>query len=1097
MLDSILHLSIRNRWLVVLFATFVAGVGLFAIERLPIDAVPDITSNQVQVNTMFAPLTAAEVEKQITLPVETALAGIPGLESTRSFSRNGFSQVTAVFADSIDIYFARNQITERLTGAQPNLPVGAVPAMGPITTGLGEMYMYVLEFAHPDGKGAHLVDGVPGWQTDGTYLNVEGERLDSELARSAYLRTLQDWFVRPQLRNIEGVAGIDSNGGFVKQYHVQPDPMRLVAYGLTFTDVIDALERNNVATGAGYIERRGEAFTIRASSRLENLEEIRDVPITTRDGVPILVRDIGDVVLGRQLRTGSASQGGREVVLGTALMLIRANSRQVATDVDAKVQEIRGTLPPDIRIRTVLNRKTLVDATITTVLKNLAEGAFLVILVLFVMLGNFRAALITALAIPLSMLITTTGMVQADFSGNLMSLGAIDFGLIVDGAVIIVENCLRRLAEKQHREGRLLTLDERLHEVLVAAREMVKPSVYGQAIIITVYLPILALTGVEGKMFRPMATTVIMALIAAFVLSMTLVPALIAIVVRGKVKEGDNFLVASAKRLYEPTLHFAMRFRALVVGIAMAAFVGSILLFLTLGAEFAPNLDEGDVVVMATRPPSTSIEQATEMQFELELAIEAIPEVANVFSRTGTAEMATDPMTPNLTDTFIMLKDREHWPNPSLDKVELVQRIEEIIGEVPGAAYEFTQPIQMRFNELIAGVRSDVAVNIYGDDFAFMQRTAQRIARVLDEVPGAADIKVEQTDGVPITNIRVDRRKAALLGLDMTDVQDTVSAAIGGRGAGIVFEGDRRVEIIVRLADSTREASDGLSELPVPLPATMSSSAANAGDNIGFVPLATIAKIETSESPHQFSRRNGKRMITVQANVRGRDLGSFVEDAQRRVAGVTLPPGGWLEWAGTYQNLAAARARLLLVVPLCFLMIFVLLFTMFKSAKYALLVFSGVPLGLSGGIVGLWLRDLPFSISAAVGFIALSGVAVLNGVVMVTFINQLRSEGLARDKAIVRGCLTRLRPVLITALVASLGFVPMALANGQGAEVQRPLATVVIFGLISSTVLTVVVLPALYRMFTAWEKDAPDAEEPWEAEETGPLEVLQDDEPDA
>ena len=1090
MLDAILHLSIRNRWLVVLFAAFVAGVGLFAIERLAIDAVPDITSNQVQVNTMFPALTAAEVEKQITLPVETALAGIPGLESTRSFSRNGFSQVTAVFADAIDIYFARNQITERLTGAQPSLPVGAVPAMGPITTGLGEMYMYVLEFAHPGGTGAQTVDGTPGWQTDGTYLNPEGERLDSELARSAYLRTLQDWFVRPQLRNIAGVAGIDSNGGFVKQYHVQPDPLRLVAYGLTFTDVIDALERNNVATGAGYIERRGEAFTIRASSRLENLEEIRSVPITTRNGVPILVRDIGTVVLGRQLRTGSASQGGREVVLGTALMLIRANSRQVATDVDRKVQEIRGTLPPDIRIRTVLNRKTLVDATITTVLKNLAEGAALVILVLFLMLGNIRAALITALAIPLSMLITTTGMVQANFSGNLMSLGAIDFGLIVDGAVIIVENCLRRLADKQHREGRLLTLDERLHEVLVAAREMVKPSVYGQAIIITVYLPILALTGVEGKMFRPMATTVIMALVAAFVLSMTLVPALIAIVVRGKVKEGDNFLVAFAKRLYAPTLQFALRFRTLVVAIAIAAFTGSILLFLTLGAEFAPNLDEGDVVVMATRPPSTSIEQATAMQFELELALETIPEVANVFSRTGTAEMATDPMTPNLTDTFIMLKDREHWPNPSLDKTELVTRIEQVISEVPGSAYEFTQPIQMRFNELIAGVRSDVAVNIYGDDFAFMQRTAQRIAHKLGEVPGAADIKVEQTDGVPITNIVIDRHKAALLGLDMSDVQDTIAAAIGGRAAGMVFEGDRRVEIMVRLADSRREASDSLQELPVPLP----SSSQNEG-NQGFVPLATIASITTSESPHQFSRRNGKRLITVQANVRGRDLGSFVEDAQKHVATVTLPPGGWLEWGGTYQNLATARARLLLVVPLCFLMIFVLLFTMFKSAKYALLVFSGVPLGLSGGIVGLWLRDLPFSISAAVGFIALSGVAVLNGVVMVSFINQLRSEGLARDTAIVRGCLTRLRPVLITALVASLGFVPMALANGQGAEVQRPLATVVIFGLISSTVLTVVVLPSLYRMFTAWEKDAPDAEEPWEAIEAGPLEVHAEDDP--
>ncbi|MEZ6038390.1 MAG: CusA/CzcA family heavy metal efflux RND transporter [Planctomycetota bacterium] len=1083
MIDSILHLSIRSRWLVVLLATMVAVIGLFAVQRLPIDAVPDVTTNQVMVNTMFPELTAAEVEKQITLPVEVALAGIPGLESTRSFSRNGFSQVTAVFADSVDIYFARNQVTERLNGAMPVLPAGAVPMMGPITTGLGEMYMYVLEFAHPEGYGEQAHDGAPGWQRDGSYLTPDGERLTSELARSAWLRTLQDWFVRPQLRSIDGVAGIDSNGGYEKQYHVQPDPQRLVAYGLTFTDVVDALERNNVSTGAGYIERRGEAFTIRAASRLGDVEQIREVPVATRGGVTIRVRDVGDVVLGRQLRTGSASQGGREVVLGTALMLLRANSRQVAADVDAKVKEIRKVLPPDVRIRTVLNRKTLVDSTIHTVLKNLVEGAVLVIVVLFLMLGNMRAALITALAIPMSMLITTTGMVQAGFSGNLMSLGAIDFGLIVDGAVIIVENCLRRLAEKQHREGRLLTLQERLHEVLVAAREMIGPSVYGQAIIITVYLPILALTGVEGKMFRPMATTVIMALAAAFVLSMTLVPALVALLVRGRVQEGDNWVVRIAKRAYAPSLRIALRLRVPVVLAALGAFVGSVLLFSRLGAEFAPNLDEGDVVVMATRPPATSIDQATRMQFELELALETIPEVQNVFSRTGTAEMATDPMTPNQTDTFIMLKDREHWPDPGLAKEALVQRIEAVIAEVPGAEYEFTQPIQMRFNELIAGVRSDVAVSIFGDDFAVMQRCAQQVARLLESVPGGVDVKVEQTDGVPITNVVVDRDKAARLGLDMATVQDTIAVAIGGREAGMVFEGDRRVPIVVRLGDEDRSAGEALHELPVVLPERAADGSAT------FVPMATIAEVVTSDSPHQFSRRNGKRVITVQANVRGRDLGSFVEEVQQRIGEIPLPPGGWFAFGGTYQNLEAARARLLVVVPLCFLMIFVLLFSMFRSAKYALLVFSGVPLGLSGGIVGLWLRDMPFSISAAVGFIALSGVAVLNGVVMVSFVNQLRKEGMPRDEAIERGCLTRLRPVLITALVASLGFVPMALATGQGAEVQRPLATVVIFGLISSTMLTVVVLPALYRIFTAREVDSPDAEEPWEAPETGPLEV--------
>jgi len=1089
MLQQILQTSIKSRWLVVLFAALVAVVGMFAAQSLPIDAVPDITSNQVQVNTMFPELTAAEVEKQITFPVETALAGIPGLETTRSFSRNGFSQVTAVFGDEVDIYFARQQVSERLTSAQPMLPAGATPAMGPITTGLGEIYMYVLEFAHPEGVGARRVDGSPGWQSDGSYLTPDGERLDSELARAAWLRGLQDWFVRPQLRSIDGVAAIDSNGGYVKEYHVQPDPVRLVGYGLSFADVVAALERNNVATGAGYVDRRGEALAVRASARFEDVERIRDVPVATRDGVPILVRDLGEVVLGRQLRTGSASRGGREVVLGTALMLLRANSRQVAADVDAKVTEIRRTMPPDVRLRTLLNREKLVDSTIATVLKNLAEGALLVIVVLFVMLGNIRAALITAMAIPLSMLITATGMVQLGFSGNLMSLGAIDFGLIVDGAVIIVENCLRRLADKQHHEGRLLTLQERLHEVMVAAREMIAPSVYGQAIIITVYLPILALTGVEGKMFRPMATTVIMALLAAFLLSMTVVPALVAILVRGRVKEGDNLLIAGAKRVYAPLLRFALRFRLGVVGLALCAFVGSVLLFGRLGSEFVPNLDEGDVVVMATRPPSTSIDEATRMQFELEQVLEQVPEVASVFSRTGTAEAATDPMTPNMTDTFIMLKAVADWPDPGLPKAALVERIEAVIADVPGAEYEFTQPIQMRFNELIAGVRSDVAVSIYGDDFAIMQRAADRVAEVLATVPGAADIKVEQTDGVPITNVHVDAGEVRRLGLDMAAVQETLAIAVGGRTAGVMFEGDRRVDVVVRLADAQREADFGLENLPVALP----EGAADGRRT--FVPLGAIADVVTTDSPHQFSRRNGKRVITVQCNVRGRDLGSFVVDAQRRVDELPLPPGGWIEWGGTYQNLEAARARLLLVVPLCFLLIFVLLFSMFRSARYALLVFSGVPLGLSGGIVGLWLRDMPFSISAAVGFIALSGVAVLNGVVMVSFVNQLRNEGMRRDEAIERGCLTRLRPVLITALVASLGFVPMALATGQGAEVQRPLATVVIFGLASSTLLTLTVLPALYRLFTARDGHAPADAEPWEAEERGPLEVRGDGAP--
>ena len=1086
MLDSILRLSIRSRWLVLLLALFVGGLGAFALQRLPIDAVPDVTSNQVQINTLFPSLTAAEVEKQITYPLENALAGIPGLELTRSFSRNGFAQVTAVFRDSVDVYFARNQITERLTAVQTLLPAGAVPSMGPITTGLGEIYMYVVEFVHPDGTGAPVADGRPGWQHDGSYLTPEGERLRSELERATYLRTVQDWVIRPQLRNLAGIASIDSNGGYVKQYEVQPDPRRLAAFGLDFEDLVRALERNNLATGAGFFERNGEAWTIRAAARFERPEQIAEVPVVVRDSVPIRVRDVAEVVLGHPSRTGSASQGGREVVLGTALMLQRANSRQVALELDERLTSIRPSLPPDVRVRTVLNRKKLVDATVTTVATNLAEGALLVVVVLFLMLGNMRAAVITALAIPLAMLMTAIGMLEASISGNLMSLGAIDFGLIVDGSVIIVENCLRRLGHEQHRLGRLLTLEERLHEVMVSAREMIGPSVYGQAIIVTVYLPILALTGVEGKMFRPMAMTVIMALAAALVLSLTLVPALVAIAVRGRVQEHDNWLVRGCKRLYAPVLDTVLRLRWLVVGTAAVAFAGSLLLFQRLGAEFAPNLDEGDVVVMATRPASTGLETATRLQFAMERALQAIPEVATVFSRTGTAEAATDPMPPNLTDTFLMLKDREHWPDPKLPKDVLIARIERALEDVPGAEFEFTQPIQMRFNELIAGVRSDVAVRVYGDDFAAMQRTAERIAGALGELQGAADIKVEQTDGVPMLEVDVDRERTARAGLDMADVQDVLAVAVGGRSAGVMFEGDRRVEVVVRLPEQARASADALANLAVPLPHAPEAH----GDEFGrTMPLGSLAEVRATDSPYQWSRRNGKRMITVQANVRGRDLGSFVEAAQQRLHSVPLPPGGWLEWGGTYQNLAEARDRLAVVVPLAFFLIFVLLFSMFRRVKYALLVFSGVPLGLSGGILGLWLRGLPFSISAAIGFIALSGVAVLNGVVMVTFVDQLRREGMRRDEAIRTGCLVRLRPVLITALVASLGFVPMALAQGQGAEVQRPLATVVIAGLVSSTLLTLLVLPALYRLFTAFEPDLVAASEPWEAPEQGPLEV--------
>lgn len=1060
--------------LVVLGTLAVAILGTFALLRLPIDAVPDITNNQIQINTVYAALSPEEVEKQITFPVETALAGIPGIQYTRSISRNGFSQVTAVFDDNVDIYFARTQVNERIGGAKESLPPGAEPIMGAISTGLGEIYMYTVEYEHPDGKGAAVKDGSPGWQSDGTYTTPEGEQLTTELARSAYLRTVQDWIIRPQLKGIPGVAGVDAIGGYVKEYHVQPDPQKLVAYGLTFSDVIEALEKNNASTGAGYIEHKGEAYLVRAAGRITTSEQLANIVIGSRDGTPIHIHDIAQVGIGKELRTGSASENGEEVVVGTALMLIGANSRTVSEAVDEKMTQVNKGLPEGVKAKTVLNRTKLVNATIETVQKNLLEGAVLVIVVLFLMLGNFRAAAITALAIPLSMLITAIGMVQTKISGNLMSLGAVDFGLIVDGAVIIVENCLRRLADKQHNLGRMLNVKERLHEVSLAAKEMIQPSVYGQAIIITVYIPILALTGVEGKMFHPMAMTVIFALVGAFVLSLTFVPAMVALLITGRVSEHDNFVIAAAKRRYAPLVDMALKFRVSVVSIAVGFFLVSLLVFNSLGQEFVPTLDEKDIAMQAIRIPSTGLTQSSEMQFEVERAVAKLPEVAFIFSKTGTAEMAADPMPPNVSDTFIILKLRNEWPNPSKTKSDLIIEIEEAVGKVPGNNYEFTQPIQMRFNELISGVRSDVAVKVYGEEFSDMQPVAQQIASVLRSIEGATDVKVEQIEGLPVMNIDIDRDTISRLGLSVTDVQDVISIAVGGREAGLVFQGDKRFEIKVRLPEEVRADLKSIDALPVPVPAEalegnpnhklekLSTDENNQGR---YVPLGAIAKIRVSEGPNQISRENGKRRIVVQANVRGRDLGSFVKEAQQKLESIKPAPSGWFEWGGQFENLQAASKRLTLVVPVCFFLIFLLLFSSFNSVKYALLVFSGVPLGLTGGIIALWLRGMPFSISAAVGFIALSGVAVLNGLVMVSFINTLRKEGKTVHDAIVEGALTRLRPVLMTALVASLGFVPMALATGTGSEVQRPIATVVIGGLISATVLTLLVIPALYSLF--------------------------------
>jgi len=1052
MIDRIVTFAVERRWLVLLLTTIAALIGAVSLSRLPIDAVPDVTNNQVQINVRAPNLSPELIEKQVTFPIETALAGIKGLESTRSLSRNGFAQVTAVFSDSTDIYFARQQVGERLVDAKEALPSGVTPEMGAIATGLGDIYMWTLHYRER-GAEQHK-PGEPGLQPDGSYITPEGDRLVSEADKATYLHSVQEWIVAPQIKSVPGVAGVDSLGGFDKQYLVVPDVQKLAALKLSLSELATALEASNSAIGGGTVDRNGEGLAVRADARIRSIAQLRQTVIATREGVPILLGQVADVRLGQAIRLGSASEAGREVVTGTAVMRIGENSRTVSTGVAERLRRIDPSLPPDIVTEPVLDRTQLVNATISTVACNLGEGALLVIVVLFALLGNFRAALIAAAVIPITMLLTGFGMLRAGVSANLMSLGALDFGLIVDGAVIIVENALRRIAESQHRHGRTLDVGERLSVVAHAAREMIRPSVYGQAIIIVVYVPLLTLQGVEGKTFEPMALTVIMALVFAFILSLTFVPAAIACLLRKPVEEKESRIVAWLRVLYEPGLGRAMRRPKLTIGAAVGALALACGDYAILSQEFLPQLDEGNVLVSAFRVPGTSVEQSQKMQFQIEKALSGMPEIRVVFSRTGTAELASDPMPPNATDTFIMLKPRKEWPDPSETKAEVVERIEKRLAGVPGSAYEITQPIQMRFNELIAGVRSDVAVKLFGDDFGQMNATADKIAAVLRRTPGAQDVKVEQTEGLPMLDIAFNRDAAARLGVTAKDVQDVVAAAVGGREAGVIFEGDRHFSIVIRLADADRANFDTLGQVPVPTPSGAS------------VPLASVAEIRIDDGPNQISRENGKRRVVVEANVRGRDVTSVVADAQAAIGkNIQLPAGTYLEWGGQFENLASARERLVLVVPACFALILLLLYGALGTAREALIVFTGVPLALIGGVFALVARGMPFSISAAVGFIALSGIAVLNGLVMVTSIQDLMRDGRSREEASRQGALARLRPVAMTALVASLGFVPMALGHGAGAEVQKPLATVVIGGLISATLLTLFVLPALYSRF--------------------------------
>ncbi len=1034
MIDTIVAFSLRRRWFVLALTLMIGAYGVYNALRLPIDAVPDITNIQVQVNTMAPGYSPLESEQRITYVVENAMAGIPNLDYTRSVSKYGLSQVTVIFQEGTDIYWARQQIAERLQGIRSELPFGLEPALGPIASGLGEVFTYAIRAKEGALKG------------DGSAYNAED------------LRTIQDWIVRPQLVQVPGVTEINSVGGYEREYQIAPDPSKLLAFKVTLADIYTALERNNRNAGAGYIERNGEQWLVRSPGQLNDIADIENVVVTKRDDAPVRIKDLASVFYGKQLRTGAATQDGKETVLGTAFMLIGENSRVVAKAVGERLVEVNKSLPQGIVAEAVYDRTSLVDQTIATVEKNLFEGAVLVIVVLFALLGNFKAAFIAALVIPLSMLFAISGMAANRVSGNLMSLGAIDFGVIVDGAVIVVENALRRLGDAQHARARLLSLEERIKVVFDSTKEVFRPAVFGVLIIMLVYLPIFALSGVEGKMFHPMAFTVVAALVGALLFSVTFVPAAVAIFVRGRVSEKENLVMAKARAVYEPILSFSLKRPAILLLAALALIGFTAFESQKLGREFLPQLDEGDIALHALRVTGTGLQQSVKMQALLEATISQLDEVERVFSKIGTPEVATDPMPPSVADTIVIMKPREAWPNPNKTKAQFIDELREVVEALPGNQYEFTQPIEMRFNELIAGVRADVALRIYGDSLDALKASGDKAVALMSQIAGAKDVRVEQLSGLPTLSVVPDREHLALLGLTVVDVQQTLQAAIAGVDSGLIYEGDRRFKIVVRLSDKISQNLSELANLPIALPAELNP-------DLSHVPLGEVAHITQVVGPNKVNRQNGKRHVIVTANVEGRDLGGFISDVKQKMdSELGLPSGYWTEYGGTFKQLESASRRLMIVVPLTLLIIFGLLYSAFGSFRDSLIIFTGVPLALTGGVLALVIRDMPLSISAAVGFIALSGIAVLNGVVMLSFIKELKQQGLALVDAIKQGASQRLRPVMMTALVASLGFVPMAINIGTGAEVQRPLATVVIGGIISSTLLTLIVLPVLYLL---------------------------------
>lgn len=1049
MFERILQISIDHRGLVMVAVLAMALLGIYSYQKVPIDAVPDITNVQVQINTEAPGYSPLETEQRLTFPIETIMMGLPHLDYTRSLSRYGLSQVTVVFKDGTDVYFARQLVSQRIQEVRNRLPAGIEPRMGPISTGLGEIFMWTID------------------------AKADARKPDGTIYTTTDLREIQDWIIRPQLLTVRGVTEVNSVGGYIKQFHVTPYPEKLISMGLTLQDVVTALSLNNLNIGAGYIEKSGEQYLVRVPGQVANLTEIGEIILGSRQGIPIRIKDVAEVIIGKELRNGAATQNGREVVLGTAHMLIGENSQIVSKAAAAKLDEINRNLPEGIVATPVYNRTTLVDKTIQTVASNLIEGAILVIVVLFLFLGNLRAALITALVIPLSMLFTLTGMVANDVSANLMSLGALDFGIIVDGAIVIIENCVRHLAQEQARLGRRLTLPERLSVVFSASKETRRALLFGQLIIMIVYIPIFALSGVEGKMFHPMAFTVVTALLGAIILSITFVPAAVALFLSGDIQDRESKVVVYSKRLYLPMLNWVLRNKALTITLAITIMVLSGLLATRLGSEFVPSLNEGDIALHAIRIPGTSLTTAIEMQNELEEKIKTFAEVERVFSKIGTAEIATDPMPPSVADIFIILKDQDAWEGPYKTKAELIAAMEQAVNTVPGNNYEFTQPIQMRFNELISGVRADVAIKVFGDNMDVLHDVGDRILSVIETIPGAADAKIEQLTGLPMLSIQMDRAKMARYGLNVADVQNVIAIAIGGLSTGLIYEGDRRFNLVVRLPEQLRGNIDVLKRLPVQLPNAVLAVQPNAAaPPAAYLTLGDVVSFDVIEGPNQISRENGKRRVVISTNVRGSDLGSFVHEAQSRIASeVQIPPGYWVAWGGQYEQLVSATERLVIVVPVALGLIFMLLYLMFGNLRDGLLVFTGVPFALSGGILALWLRDIPFSISAAIGFIALSGIAVLNGLVLLTFIRNLREQNYTLEDAVRTGALTRLRPVLMTGLTDAIGFVPMALAVSIGAEVQRPLATVVIGGILTSTALTMLVLPVLYQIASGMKKN--------------------------